>query len=496
MRHDAGNEIIVLDAACIGDGASGRAKGLVVPGFQVPLENLLENAADARDGAPRAPWSVPGLVQRLCDAPPYTRAAVEEMYDLTYGAMDRLRAIVRTHGIECDWVDGGAVEGSIHAPSATEATAGEEEGGDDGCRALTSAQVDTILGRSADEERQLYKCGEYDPSCAGVNPLALTIGLADAVESFGVQIFEHTKVTELQIGTPSSPGEQQNSNGQHGAGKYSVVTENGHVVRCDHVVLCTGAGELSTKVSKRLSSSFVPVYTWMAATEPLREQCPLKRGAVEKALRETQAEQRGRRHPNDSRGNRPAPLCGDDHVSLNYWRNDNTDEGRLLFGSLADTYPLPRWVISWRLKRALTEIYPRLGDVQFSHVWGGKLAFALNAMPLIGRDTDYDTAETCPGDDGEEAGGRRLRDGGVWYATGFAGHGIVPTVLAGGLLADAILGTPGCQQWRLFHTHFPPAPWNGRPGSRLGVGLALRAYDAHDWLSKRGWPLPPLPKLW
>ena len=45
-RRIAKEEIIVLDASQIGNGASGRAKGLVVPGFQVPLENLQEMALD------------------------------------------------------------------------------------------------------------------------------------------------------------------------------------------------------------------------------------------------------------------------------------------------------------------------------------------------------------------------------------------------------------------------------------------------------------------
>ncbi|WP_278359087.1 hypothetical protein, partial [Thermus thermophilus] len=91
------------------------------------------------------------------------------------------------------------------------------------------------------------------------------------------------------------------------------------------------------------------------------------------------------------------PTYGDDHLILNYWRrngpNDSdgsNDDGRVLFGSLGDTYPLPAWLVSYRLRNALSEVYPQLRDVRFDRVWGGKLAFSPNSLPLIGRDVDFD----------------------------------------------------------------------------------------------------------
>ena len=118
----------------------------------------------------------------------------------------------------------------------------------------------------------------------------------------------------------------------------------------------------------------------------------------------------------------------------------------------------------------------------------GKLAFALNAMPLIGRDSDYD---------GDHHAGNGVDGAGVWYATGFAGHGIVPTALSGSLLADAMLGNEhGERRLKLFQTYFLPAYWNGYPFSRLGAGTVLLVYNAWDWMGKKGAPLPPLPRFW
>ena len=469
VSTDANSEIIILEANQIGTGSSSRAKGLVVPGFQVPLEDLEEGAID-NEG--EQPWTMPLLLyklqcyfsskQHLSDHPRYTKEVVQELYKLTYIALDRLRSIVDKYDIDCDWIECGAVEGSIH-PSEEED--GEED--NDGYRILTGEEVNEMMGRYSsveDNSKTLYKWGEYDPSCALVNPLKLTMGLADSAEQWGVQIYENSKVVKLE---KTSDLVKQKGLIEPCKGKYMITTNDGSTIQCDHVVLCTGGETLSKEVSYVLKRALIPIYTWMAATEPLHNDCPLKDKVTEdKGWQKI----------------RPAPACGDDHISLNYWRNNNKDDGRLLFGSLADTFILPEWLISWRLRNALKEVYPQFGNVQFDHIWGGKLAFALNAMPLIGKDSDYDD------DDIDSAG--------VWYATGFGGHGIVPTAMAGSVLANAILGIPDQQQWQLFQKYFPPSSFNGYPFSRLGAGMILLTYNVWEWLGKKGLPLPSLPKLW
>ena len=205
----------------------------------------------------------------------------------------------------------------------------------------------------------------------------------------------------------------------------------------------------------------------MASTAPLGDQCPLQ----------------GDIRPGDNNTKRkPAPMGGDDYVSLNYWRR--TDDGRLLFGSLADSYPMPRWLAEHRLRRALREVYPQLDNIEFDHVWGGKLAFSMDSCPLIGRDSFYDTNIT----------GMDPSKGGVWYATGFGGHGIVPTVMAGSIIADGILGLDD-ETWRLFQRQFPPK-YNYWPVSRLGAEAVLTIYNIFDWLHVSGVPVPRLPKPW
>lgn len=446
----------------------------------MPLENLEMNAHDYEsNGSPV--YSLPSILRSIQSAlgipdstPRYSKAIVRELYDATYVALDRLRDIVKKYEIACGWVECGAVEASIHECDDEESDTSDDE--DDGCAMLTSRQVNQMMGRQVTSDDTLYKWGEYDPSCAGVDPYSLTSGLADAVERWGVKIYEYAKVAKLEKSADSNKG------------RYTLTSKDGHVIHCDHVVLSTGA---ESGVSKRLSNSIVPIYTWMAATEPLYDNCPLQKENAESILSEVDSITK---HQFTSLGG--APMCGDDHFALNYWRNNNKKDGRLLFGSLCDTYTLPSSFISWRLRNALSEVYPHLSNAKFDYIWGGKLAVALNAMPIIGRDIDYDNGST----------GKQLdvTEGGVWLNTGFSGHGIVPTALAGSVIANAILGIDDRhvntdkqrQLWQLFDTYFPPSSWNGYPFSRAGAGGAFLVYNLFDWLGKKGVPVPRLPEIW
>jgi glycine/D-amino acid oxidase-like deaminating enzyme len=236
------------------------------------------------------------------------------------------------------------------------------------------------------------------------------------------------------------------------------------------VILCTGPELVSKQLSKRLANAIIPIYTWMASTPPLGDQCPLTDGVMDQILNGNNPQ------------SKPAPLCGDDFVCLNYWRR--TKDGRILFGSLADAFPMPQWLAEYRLRYSLRQVYPQLGDVPFDHVWSGRLAVAIDAVPLIGRDEGYDASKDIT----------KPSDGGVWYATGFGGHGIVPTAMAGSVLADAILGIDDVT-WRIFQREFPPK-YSFWPVSRIGAQALLMTYSVFDWLHVKGVPVPRLPKPW
>jgi len=450
MKSAAGeeSEILVLDAARIGQSASGKSKGLVVPGIQVPEEDLAH----------------------ICRS----RELSKQIYEWTYQAARRLKEdIVQKYNIECDWVDAGLIEASLHEEG--EGSEDDDEEDDDGCRVMTAAEVRRMLGQP--QSSTLYKWGEFDPSCSGVDPLALTLGLARILEArWRVRICEQTKVAKIEkISNKDESEDKKKQN--HGPMKFTVTTESGAQVQCQHVVLCTGPDLVSRDLSKTLANAIIPVYTWMASTVPLGDSCPLQEGILE--------EGHDSRHDPNLNSKKVAPLCGDDFVCLNYWRR--TDDGRLLFGSLADSYPTPQWLAEYRLRNAMRQVYPQLGDVPFEHVWGGYLAFPRDAVPLIGRDEGFDDASPV-------GVVNQPCNGGVWFATGFGGHGIVPTVMAGSILADAILGLDD-DTWRVFQREFPPK-YTFFPVSRLGSEAILIIYNIFDWLHIKGVPVPKLPKPW
>jgi hypothetical protein len=73
----------------------------------------------------------------------------------------------------------------------------------------------------------------------------------------------------------------------------------------------------------------------------------------------------------------------------------------------------------------IKKTYPQLGEAGADYVWSGTLGNSIHRMPQIG--------ELGPG---------------VWLASGFGGHGLNTTAMAGNLIARAIVD--GDQTWRQF----------------------------------------------
>jgi gamma-glutamylputrescine oxidase len=73
----------------------------------------------------------------------------------------------------------------------------------------------------------------------------------------------------------------------------------------------------------------------------------------------------------------------------------------------------------------IAKTYPQLGKVEVDYAWAGTLGNTVHRMPQIG--------ELGPG---------------VWLASGFGGHGLNTTAMAGDLIARAVVD--GDQTWRQF----------------------------------------------
>ena len=165
-----------------------------------------------------------------------------------------------------------------------------------------------------------------------------------------------------------------------------VQTGTGRVL-CDHVILAANGylGHLDLGVAARV----MPINNYVVATEPLGPR-------ADALMAENVA-------------------VHDTRFVVNYWRL--SDDRRLVFGG-GETlgYRFPRDIAA-KVRGPLEQVYPQLRGVRITHAWGGTLAITMSRLPLFAR-----PAPNC------------------LSASGFSGHGVALSNLAGRLMAQAVMG--------------------------------------------------------
>jgi glycine/D-amino acid oxidase-like deaminating enzyme len=198
-----------------------------------------------------------------------------------------------------------------------------------------------------------------------------------------------------------------------------IVTPHARV-RADQVVL---AGNVQIKgLIPRLGATLIPITTYLITTSPLGSRLAEAigyRGAVS----------------DTNRADNHYRVVGGDRLMLlgrsTVWARDVRHYVRALTADIAKTYP-------------------QLGEVEAAYSWAGTLGNTLHRMPQIG--------ELAPG---------------VWLASGFGGHGLNTTAMAGNLIARAVV--EGDRTWQQF-TPFELV-WAG--------GWAGRAFvQARTWIRR------------
>ena len=101
------------------------------------------------------------------------------------------------------------------------------------------------------------------------------------------------------------------------------------------------------------------------------------------------------------------------------------DGDRLLWSGRSTTWEADPRRFADKLKADIAEVYPQIGGVEVEHVWSGVLGSALHRMPQLG--------ELSPG---------------LWMASGFGGHGLNTTAMAGVIIARGVAEAD--DTWRLF----------------------------------------------
>ncbi|SDI44658.1 NAD(P)/FAD-dependent oxidoreductase [Pseudomonas panipatensis] len=211
--------IVVIEAQQLGEGASGRNGGQVIPGLKLGPQALRERFGERR-------------------AEPLIRAA--------YGAADRVFELIREHAIDCSARQNGWLL-ATHSPAAlatqAQRAAERREVGAD-MHLLDAVEVRRLIGSAA------YVGGVFDPRGGMLQPLRYLHGLAGAAQALGVSI--HEKVRALSL--------------SRSGGRWTVVTSAGEI-QAEQVLIATNA--YSDNLLPGLRQTHVPLWSLQAATEPL-----------------------------------------------------------------------------------------------------------------------------------------------------------------------------------------------------------------------------------
>lgn len=261
----------------------------------------------------------------------------------------------------------------------------------------------------------VYYGAILDETSGGVNPARLAAGLASAAERAGAAIFEKSLVQRISANT---------SNGSLG---WQIETSSGALWARDVLVATSGYTKAATPaIQKRL----IPIGSFIIATEVLPEE--LARELIPR--------------------NR---MIYDSKNYLHYYRL--TPDRRMLFGGRAAFFPETNQTIHTSaeiLRHDMLKVFPQLKDVKTEYAWGGTLDFTFDVMPHAGK-----------------------LDG-MYFAIGYAGHGVAMATHLGIEIAKMMCGED--VDIPFAKIPFPKAPlglYNGKPWFLPLAGLWYKWLD-------------------
>lgn len=304
---ERGVSATLLEAERIGAQASGRNGGQALQGTAASMD-VVERALGL-DKA-RAIWGM------SCEA------------------LSLLKHNVQRFGIACDLTENGYLYAACHAGQHAMLANWQRY-----MATQFGYQAFQLLDRpalAAHLESSAYMAALYDPNEVHLDPLAYTLGLAQAAEVAGAQLFEQSPVL----------GWQREGN------SWRVRTAQGSV-RCQQLLIAVNTA--AATLSPELARYFLPVDSFIVATEPLGAE----RAA---ALMPSRA------------------AVADSNRVLNYFRLSS--DHRLLFGGRGTGLPVDR---AENTRQRMLSVFPQLADVAIAHAWGGQVDVPLNKLPHFGR---------------------------------------------------------------------------------------------------------------
>jgi len=269
----------------------------------------------------------------------------------------------------------------------------------------------------------IYFGGMVDEVSAGCNPARYAAGLARSAMKAGAEIFEHARVETIT---------RESRQGEPG---WKITTSRGPLWA--HEVFIGTSGYTSA-TTPALQKKLIPIGSFIITTEIL--PAPLAREL--------------------SPRNR---MIYDSKNYLYYYRL--TPDGRMLFGGRAAFFPENDQTIRRSadiLRRGMISVYPQLRDARIEYVWGGTLDFAFDIMPHAGQID------------------------GMYYAVGYAGHGVAMATYQGQKIAE-MMATERSGANRpenpFVGIPFPGAPFGLYNGQPWFLPFAGAWYKFLDWVN-------------
>lgn len=222
----AGKDVVLIEGARFGDGASGRNGGQLGTGQRAWVE---ESEADSgRDNA-------------------------KKQFAVAERAKAHLLDFATAHGIEADYRPGQI--SAAHKPGYVKnyrdhAKIMREEYGYEGLSFLDHDALAAKLGSTR------YHGGTYDAATGHINPLKYVVGVASAASKAGARLHENTRARAI-----SSAG-----------GKVTVKTDQGDIVAGKALIACNAFIEGLEPVT---AAHVMPIRSFIGATVPLGDDSPV-----------------------------------------------------------------------------------------------------------------------------------------------------------------------------------------------------------------------------
>ena len=256
-----------------------------------------------------------------------------------------------------------------------------------------------------------YYGGMVVERSANLHPALYYKGLLDACRARGVPVCARAGVQRIS---------ERN-------GGWEVTTERG-TVRADEVVIATNGytGDITPELKRRV----VPLASHIIATEELPPDLAASLIPKRRTLADTRR-----------------VLC--------YYRM-SPDGRRMIFGGRARFTPVTPQQSAPILHRFMTDRFPQLRGTRITHAWTGNVAFTLDALPHMGRQS------------------------GMHYLLGCNGSGVAMMTYLGWQTARKISGV--ANQASAFDTEdFPTHPlYSGNPWFLPAIGSWYRLRDEVD----------------